>query len=240
MFRRKEDELNDAENTTGQSGVLSGFTDSATVIAPERSTSAATASSSSASSAGSNSGSAFHMNSTSARAADTPARTQPMQASASTSFRAPTAPEPRRPALPEAKAPLPPVLAQPLGTPKETRRVLTVGADILLKGEVATCDRLVIEGQVDAVLKDVGTMELAESGTFKGIAQVQNAEISGLFEGELVVTGRLMIYSSGRVCGKITYGEVEIERGGEISGEIKTVSSTGVRANAKKDDKVAA
>ncbi len=61
--------------------------------------------------------------------------------------------------------------------------MLTVGSDILLKGEIATCDRLVIEGKVDATLNDVGTVELAEAGSFKGIAQVENAEISGLFEG---------------------------------------------------------
>lgn len=110
---------------------------------------------------------------------------------------------------------------------QHSRRVLTVGADILLKGEIATCDRLVIEGKMDAVLNDVGTVELAESGSFKGVAQVENAEISGLFEGELVVKGRLVIYASGRVRGKITYGEIEIERGGELTGEIKTIASAG-------------
>ena len=34
------------------------------------------------------------------------------------------------------------------------KRILTVGNDILLKGEIATCDRLVIEGAVDAKLND--------------------------------------------------------------------------------------
>lgn len=102
------------------------------------------------------------------------------------------------------------------------KRVLTVGNDILLKGEIATCDRLVIEGKVDATLKDVHTVELAETGSFKGTAEVEDAEISGLFEGDLVVRNRLVIYSTGKVRGSITYGEIEIERGGEISGEIKT------------------
>ncbi len=103
----------------------------------------------------------------------------------------------------------------------KSRRVLTVGNDILLKGEIATCDRLVIEGKVDATLNDVHTVEIAETGSFKGSAQIEDAEISGLFEGDLVVRGRLVIYGTGRVRGKISYGEVEIERGGELSGEIK-------------------
>ncbi len=130
---------------------------------------------------------------------------------------------------------------------KSGRRVLTVGNDILLKGEIATCDRLVIEGKVDATLNDVHTVEIAETGSFKGSAQIEDAEISGLFEGDLIVRNRLVIYSTGKVRGKITYGEIEIERGGELTGEIKTVTNSGQSSNSRpttrpamKDDKVAA
>jgi cytoskeletal protein CcmA (bactofilin family) len=103
---------------------------------------------------------------------------------------------------------------------KAGKRVLTVGSDILLKGEIATCDRLVIEGAVDAILKDVHTVEIAEHGSFKGTAEIEDAEISGLFDGDLVVRNRLTIYATGKVRGRISYGEIEIERGGELSGEI--------------------
>ena len=130
---------------------------------------------------------------------------------------------------------------------KTGRRVLTVGNDILLKGEIATCDRLVIEGKVDATLNDVHTVEIAETGSFKGSANIEDAEISGLFEGDLVVRNRLVIYATGKVRGKISYGEIEIERGGELTGEIKTTTpqstSTGprpTRAGIKDDSKVAA
>jgi cytoskeletal protein CcmA (bactofilin family) len=130
---------------------------------------------------------------------------------------------------------------------KTGRRVLTVGNDILLKGEIATCDRLVIEGKVDATLNDVHTVEIAETGSFKGSANIEDAEISGLFEGDLVVRNRLVIYATGKVRGKISYGEIEIERGGELTGEIKTTSpvssNTGprpTRAGIKEEKVVAA
>lgn len=148
-----------------------------------------------------------------------------------------------RPVVPEPK--VAPVAAQPApayrpATPaprpaagyaasqveeKGKKRILTVGNDILLKGEIATCDRLVIEGAVDAKLNEVHTVEIAQTGSFKGSAEIEDAEISGLFEGDLVVRNRLIIYSTGKVRGKITYGEIEIERGGELTGEIKTVKS---------------
>ncbi len=123
------------------------------------------------------------------------------------------------------------------------RRVLTVGHDILLKGEIATCDRLVIEGAVDATLNEVHTVEIAETGSFKGAAEIEDAEISGEFDGELVVRGRLVIYSTGKVRGKITYGEIEIERGGEMTGTIKSYNpATAKKAvdKATKKEKAAA
>ena len=107
------------------------------------------------------------------------------------------------------------------GAKASSKRVLTVGNDILLKGEIATCDRLVIEGMVDATLKDVHTVEISGTGSFKGTAEIEDAEISGLFEGDLIVKNRLTIYSSGKVRGRISYGEIEIERGGQMTGEIK-------------------
>jgi cytoskeletal protein CcmA (bactofilin family) len=143
--------------------------------------------------------------------------------------------------MPEAKTPMSAMSAGNVSSvssapvekaSKGARRVLTVGNDILLKGEIATCDRLVIEGKVDATLNDVHTVEIAETGSFKGSAQIEDAEISGLFEGDLVVRNRLVIYATGKVRGKITYGEIEIERGGELTGEIKTMASqpaTGAR-----------
>ena len=113
--------------------------------------------------------------------------------------------------------------ASPVNRPN-AKRVLTVGPDIHMKGEIASCDRVVIEGTVDATLHDVHTVELAETGSLKGTTEVEDAEISGVFEGDIVVRGKLTIYSSGRIRGNVTYGEIEIQRGGQISGNIRNVA----------------
>lgn len=119
---------------------------------------------------------------------------------------------------------------------KANSRVLTVGNDILLKGEIATCDRLVIEGKVEATITDVNSLELAECGSFKGSANVVEAHISGQFDGDLVVTGRLVIYASGKVRGNITYGEIEIERGGELSGQINNAVASQLASKAARKE----
>lgn len=136
-------------------------------------------------------------------------------------------------AIEPGKASLPASLTQ-AASRNANRRLLTVGPEIQLKGEISDCDRLLIEGRVDATVNNVHTLEIAEVGSFKGSADVEEAEISGLFEGNLNVRGRLVIYSSGKVRGKITYGEIEIERGGEVSGEIKTFASAGALPSGKK------
>ncbi|MBM3510198.1 MAG: polymer-forming cytoskeletal protein [Alphaproteobacteria bacterium] len=100
---------------------------------------------------------------------------------------------------------------------------LTVGRDIHLNGEISSCDRLVVEGRVDATLSQGKYIEIAKSGIFKGAADVDEADVNGTFEGKLKVRNRLVIHAAGRVIGEIEYGEVEIERGGEIGGSVKKI-----------------
>jgi cytoskeletal protein CcmA (bactofilin family) len=100
-------------------------------------------------------------------------------------------------------------------------RSLIVGREISLSGDIRSCNRLVVEGSVEATLHECREIEIAESGLFKGNAAIEHAEIRGQFEGELVVSKRLLIRASGHVSGTITYGEIEIERGGKVSGLIQ-------------------
>ena len=104
---------------------------------------------------------------------------------------------------------------------------LTVGAEIKLKGaEINDCDTLIVEGQVDASMTS-RVIEVAQTGLFRGKVQVEFAEIQGRFEGELTAYKQLMIRSSGRVSGKIRYGSILIEEGGELSGDVAVAEPGG-------------
>jgi len=102
---------------------------------------------------------------------------------------------------------------------------LIVGREIALNGEIRACDLLVVEGRVEAVLSDSRAIEVSATGVFKGKAQIESAEISGVFEGELVTTDKLIIHATGRVYGNIRYGQIEIARGGIIAGQIDVLST---------------
>lgn len=98
---------------------------------------------------------------------------------------------------------------------------LTVGPNIKLKGvEITDCDTLVVEGTVEATM-DSRVIQIAEQGAFRGSAEIDIAEIHGQFDGTLTVRDKLVIYSTGKVSGKIRYGKVVIEEGGQLSGEIE-------------------
>jgi cytoskeletal protein CcmA (bactofilin family) len=102
---------------------------------------------------------------------------------------------------------------------------LIVGRDIVLTGEIKACDRLVVEGRVEAALADIRTLEVAPSGVLKGAAQVDTADIAGSYEGDLTVQRSLRIRSTGRVHGQVRYGSIEIERGGRIGGQVEALAS---------------
>lgn len=106
----------------------------------------------------------------------------------------------------------------------ESRRLI-VGREIVLSGDITACETLVVEGRVDAKLQNCQAIEIAASGIFKGSAEIEEADISGRFEGNITVRGRLTVRNGGRIDGEVRYGQIEIEVGGEINGDIKSLAS---------------
>jgi cytoskeletal protein CcmA (bactofilin family) len=128
---------------------------------------------------------------------------------------------------------VPPVAGNPVGNSSapnqapqasgsnEVGSKLIVGPNIKLKGvEITDCDTLVVEGRVEATM-DSRVIQIAERGAFKGSAEIDIAEIRGEFDGELTVRQKLVIYSTGKVSGKIRYGKVVIEEGGQLAGDVQ-------------------
>lgn len=109
---------------------------------------------------------------------------------------------------------------------------LTVGPNIKLKGvEITDCDTLVVEGTVEATM-DSRVIQISQNGAFKGSAEIDIAEIHGEFNGTLTVRQKLVIYSTGKVTGKIRYGKLVVEEGGQLAGEIEAgfASASGVNS----------
>ena len=120
---------------------------------------------------------------------------------------------------------------EPRVTPPQTEpnrdggKRLIVGEGIRLSGEISSCDRLVVEGEVEVTLNDTLALEIAANGRFTGGCEVEDADISGIYEGDLTVRRRLFVRASGKITGTVRYGELELERGGQIAGNISVLST---------------
>jgi cytoskeletal protein CcmA (bactofilin family) len=165
-----------------------------------------------------------------------------------------TPPAPPRPAptgdsdsaLPSRPAPLAPASAVPAAAQPPRRpaepirqepvrevRKLIVGRDITLSGEIAACDHLIVEGTVEASVKDCHRLEVAEAGLFRGTVEITEAEIAGRFEGAITVQGRLWVRATGKIEGKIKYGELAVDAGGTLDGEVSGHAKAKAEPKAK-------
>ena len=127
-----------------------------------------------------------------------------------------------------AVTPTPPPVDTSQHSTNEVGSKLIVGPNIKLKGvEISDCDTLVVEGRVEATMNS-RVIQIAEMGAFTGSAEVDLAEIRGDFEGELTVRQKLVIFGTGKVSGKIRYGKLVVEEGGQLSGDVQSggVAST--------------
>ena len=147
----------------------------------------------------------------------------------------PEVPKPDAFKIETTKPPAPREETKPLKSDEGTPSKLIVGPDIKLKGaEITDCDTLIVEGRVEASM-DSRVIQISERGVFAGKAGIDVAEIRGCFEGELTVRKQLLVCSTGKVSGKIRYGKLAIEEGGEISGDIAALTESPGKGGSRSD-----
>ena len=135
-------------------------------------------------------------------------------------------PNPQRAAA-QAATPAPAEAAAPKADDNGGSKLI-VGPNIKLKGvEIDDCDTLVVEGRVEATMVS-RAIQIAENGAFNGKVDVDVAEIRGAFQGEMTARKKLVIHASGRVAGKIRYGRMLVQEGGEMSGDIGALTEAGL------------
>lgn len=137
----------------------------------------------------------------------------------------------RKVELSGSSPPAPVAAAETVGAPSAQTepdrygKRLIVGQGIRLSGEISSCDRLVVEGEVEVTLNDTLALEIASSGRFTGGCEVEEADISGVYEGDLTVRKHLCVRGTGRLTGTIRYSQLELERGGQIAGNISVINA---------------
>ena len=99
---------------------------------------------------------------------------------------------------------------------------LYIGEGVTIKGEISVPDTLVVCGSLEGDVT-VGNLVVGETGVIKGrIVVAQNAEISGKVYEKLDVKCLMILRSTARVDGNVSYGMLQIEQGATIAGGISS------------------
>jgi len=118
------------------------------------------------------------------------------------------------PPMPEAFKPVPATSTPAVSPPRKTFNFadkpkpqssdeaahLYIGANIRLKGEIASCEVMRVDGVYEGIAK-TRQLIVCPGGSFFGTAEIEEAEIHGCFEGSLHVRGRLFLRKQGKIRG---------------------------------------
>ncbi len=128
------------------------------------------------------------------------------------------------PAIPKRVADIPNLTAVRGADVDADGKRLVIGKQIRMSGEISGCEKLIIEGTVEAALSGVKSIDVTANGTFKGTAEVDSAVIAGTCEGTLKVNGHLEVAASGVVKGSVSYKTIAVANGGRLLGTIESIS----------------
>lgn len=63
-------------------------------------------------------------------------------------------------------------------------------------------------------------LEVGANGNIRGKVQAQGIEVHGRLENDINCKGLMKIHKTGKVSGKLSYSEIDIERGGQFVGDM--------------------
>jgi cytoskeletal protein CcmA (bactofilin family) len=100
------------------------------------------------------------------------------------------------------------------------------GEGVTFKGSITAPERIVVHGTVegDLVARD---LLVGPTGTIKGNVKVDQADIQGKVLQNIEARVCLSLRKTGRIEGSAVYGDIEIEKGGVLAGEVSSIKGAG-------------
>ena len=96
---------------------------------------------------------------------------------------------------------------------------LMIGEGVSITGTIKSNNEVTVQGNIEGDI-ECNSVTINKSGNVKGKIKTEMMVVEGKAEGEMNVNNVLNIKSNGNVNGKVFYGEIQIDEGGKISGEI--------------------
>ncbi|PPD44594.1 MAG: hypothetical protein CTY15_06510 [Methylocystis sp.] len=112
----------------------------------------------------------------------------------------------------------------------DQENVVYIGAGVTLKGEISVPDLIVVDGTVEGDVT-ARVVCVGQTGVIRGNIGATEADISGWITDHIEIKQLLIVRSTGRVEGRVMYGEIELEKGAVVTGDLSATDD--YRAVAK-------
>lgn len=96
---------------------------------------------------------------------------------------------------------------------------LIIGSGVSVAGKFNVPGRAVVDGALQGDLV-ADELIVGPTGKIIGTVQVRQADIHGETHEFLTTAEHLIIRSTGKVHGKAIYGQIEVEKGGQVQGNV--------------------
>ncbi len=100
-----------------------------------------------------------------------------------------------------------------------------IGSDMFIEGRLQTQGRLDIYGYVDGEVQAEHLVVHAGGRVF-GTVTAERCDAMGLLQGTMHIKDLIEIASGAQVLGNVTYGQLALEAGGELSADVHNVPPT--------------
>ncbi len=110
---------------------------------------------------------------------------------------------------------------------KSPTHLSIIDKELKINGNLFSTGKLIINGQVSGELEG-NVVIIAENGVVhSSAAKVSHLTIGGEFQGELEVSGELIILSTGICSGKVVCQDLVVENGGVLNADVECKNTGG-------------
>lgn len=104
----------------------------------------------------------------------------------------------------------------------------------IIKGDITSSGFFRIDGVVEGNISKPSRVVLGKSGKIMGTLTCEEADIEGVFEGELNVTGTLSLKSTAHIEGTVVVGKLSVEPGATFNATCSMHGGKAVKTTEEK------
>jgi cytoskeletal protein CcmA (bactofilin family) len=96
---------------------------------------------------------------------------------------------------------------------------ITIGQGVKFVGSISARGKAFINGKVTGEIS-VDDLQVGQYGVIKGKIKSREMDIHGKIHDDVACAEHVLVHSTGLINGKLTYGELEIQKGGRVTGSM--------------------